>query len=521
MRVISPFNAIVASVIHPDGYWIPPLFPKQLQHFNCKSVYQLCSGPVMSSKSISCEHAIIKHLWNVPGARFAAFAKTVKSAKHGGSYSDLIEIAMPEWLDSGLVGERPDIRFGYTQEPKVDSSTRTHLFRIRNRWGGESEFLLFSLDCDAEVEAKLKNTRYSGMWFIELSNFQDENDDYRIWRVSSNRLRMPHLKPEQHLWLADTNPSDEGEDNWIHKLFYQKAGLCPIKDEWMVKNLEVIEFQISDNLSLTPTQVQKIHSENRSDPALFDRNVLGKWTASSRGGHFSDVWMPNIHVRGDVSSPKKEDWQIIIPDAGTVDFYCGWDPGDKNSAFSMAVKRTVGEDDYAYSYIDELANLGRMVSLEDFTEVVVEKLLRWESIMLEEYGIKELKWHHWGDASAFNPKASLDGTEAGLINIYSQGKIAIQAVDKPKGSKRERVKAWRRLLFTNRLFISAQLAMTIQMVRSLKKGTSELEFISDVGGWRHVFDSCSYILSGEEPLSTISRMVQFGKRKSSYVSVAA
>lgn len=511
-----------ASVIHPDGYWVPTLFPKQLEHFNETAVYQLCSGPVMSSKSISCENAILKHLWNVPGARFAAFAKTVKSAKHGGSYSDLIEIVMPEWLNAGLVGERPDIRFEYTQEPKVDGSTRTHLFRIRNRWGGESEFLLFSLDCDADVEAKLKNTRYSGMWFIELSNFGDENEDYRIWRVSSNRLRMPHLKPEQHLWLADTNPSDEGEDSWIHKLFYQKRGLDPVKDEWMIKNLKVIEFKISDNLSLTPTQVQKIHSENRSDPQLFDRNVNGLWVASSRGGHFSDVWLPNIAVRGDVSSPNRENWEIIIPDAGTIDFYCGWDPGDVHTSFHIAVKRVIEEDSYAYSYIDELANLGKMVSLEDFVDVVMQKLALWERIMLEEHGVKELKWHHYSDSSAFNPKASINGTEASLIYLYSRGKIKLQAVDKPKGSKRARVNAWRRLLFTQRLFISAQLTNTLKMVRSLRKGSSELEFISEVGGWRHLFDSASYIQSAVEPFETISRMVQYGKRRSgSYLAVAA
>lgn len=508
-------------MIHPDGYWYPDMPPKQLEVFNNRAVYQLVSGPVLSGKSFACENKIVRHLFDTPGARVAAFSKTIKAAKHGGSYEDLIGLVIPQWIEAGLVGNSPEIKFGYTMEPKVDGTTRTHMFKIRNRYGGESEFLLFSLDYDDDIESRIKQTRFSAFWFIELSNFGDDAGGYKIWRTTSNRLRMVHLKPEDHLWLADTNPSEEGEESWIHRLWYQKQGLSIEEDKWMIDNLSVVEFQISDNPYLSEVQVSKIKSENRSDPSLYARNVEGKWQARSAGGHFTDVFLPNIHIRGDVSSPKKQDWQIIIPDASSTDFICGWDPGDVHSSFHIAVKRSLGEDNYAYSYIDELSNLGKMVSLEDFCEVVMKKLEYWETVMREEHGINELKWRHWSDASAFNPKASLDGTEAGLIYIYSHGKIVLNAVDKPKGSKRARVDAWRRLLFSNRLFISAQLTRTIQMVRSLKKGGSELEFISDTGGWRHVFDSASYIQSGEEPITTLSRMVQFGKTKSSYVSVAA
>lgn len=509
-------------MIHPDGYWVPDLAPKQLEVFNNKSVYQLVSGPVLSGKSFAVEHKVVRHLWDTPGARFAAFSKTIKAARHGGSYEDLIGIIIPQWLKAGLVGIRPDIKFEYTMEPKVDGQTRTSTFRIRNRYGGESEFLLFSLDHDEAIEGKIKQTRFSGFWFIEVTNFGDDDGSYKIWRITSSRMRMVHLKDPDHLWICDCNPSEEGEESWLYKLFYLKQGFSSPDDDWMIKNLSVTEFTIPDNPWLDADRIAKIKSENRSDPALYARNVEGKWVARQTGGHFTDVFFPNVHIRGDVSSPKKEDWKIIIPDAGCVEFCAGWDPGDIHSSFHIATKRPVGDNDYSYSYIDELSNLGKMVSLQDFTDTVMEKIQFWEQVMLEEYGIKQLLWHHWADSSTYNLKASLDGTEARLINIYSEDKIRLTAVDKPKGSKKKRVEAWRRLLFTNRLFISAQLKNTIQMCRSLKRGSSEAEFISDAGGWRHIFDSASYILSGEEPIETLTRMPSYGKRRSgTYVGMAA
>lgn len=520
MRVISPFNAIVASVIHQDGYWCPQLAPKQMEVFNSTSVYLLVAGCVLAGKSFAVEHKIVRALWDTPGARIAAFSKTIKAAKHGGAYTDLVELIIPEWIEAGLTGIRPDIKFGYTMEPKVDGTTRTHMFRIRNRYGGESEFLLFSLDCDQDIESRVKQTRFSAFWFIEATNFGDDEGGYKIWRTTSNRLRMVHLAPEAHMWIADCNPSEEGKANWLYQLFYEKSGLDPIEDEWMIKNLNVIDFQISDNPWLTPTQIAKIKSENRSDPALYARNCLGEWVARESAGHFSDVFLGPTHIRGDVSKPSKSDWEIIIPPEGCFELLTGFDPGDVNHAAVIACKRIVG-DTYCYDVIDEIVILGRKVSISDFTEAVIERMDFWESMLLEMYNVKEVKWRHWSDSSAFDFNSGIGGSEDKLIYTESLGRIELRGVPKPKGSVKDGVQAVRRLLHENRLFCSAQLVNVIAMFRGLKRGTTTAEYVAP-SRHKHSFDALRYLITGEEPAELFSRMQQFrSNRKSSYVGVAA
>lgn len=494
--------------------------PKQLEVFNNKAVYQLASGPVLSGKSFAVEFKVLRHLWDTPGARFAAFSKTIKAAKHGGSYEDLIGIVIPQWIKAGLVGIRPDITFGYTMEPRVDGQTRTSTFRIRNRYGGESEFLLFSLDHDEAIEGKVKQTRFSGFWFIEVTNFGDDDGSYKIWRTTSSRMRMVHLKQEDHLWICDCNPSDEGEESWLYKLFYLKQGFSSPDDDWMIRNLSVTEFQISDNPWLTADQIAKIKSENRSDPALYARNVEGKWVARQSGGHFADVFIPNVHVRGDVSSVKRDDWEVIVPPSGVFELVSGFDPGDTNHAAIIMCKRPV-TDNYCYDVIDELIILGHKVSIADFAEAFLEKMDRWESFLASEYGVKEVKWRHWSDSSAMDFNSGIGGSEDKLIYAESLGRIELRGVPKPKGSVRDGVQAIRRLLHENRLFVSAQLSNLVAMFRELKRGSTAAEFVANTKH-KHGFDALRYALTGEEPHELFSKMQQFrGVRKSSYLGIAA
>lgn len=506
-------------MMHNDGYWVPDLAPKQLEVFNSTSVYLLVSGCVMAGKSFAVEHKIVRELWDKPGGRIAAFSKTIKAAKHGGAYCDLVDLIIPQWIDAGLTGIRPDIKFGYTMEPKVDGQTRTSTFRIRNRYGGESEFLLFSLDFSDDIESKVKQTRFSGFWLIEATNFEDD-DTYKIWRTTSNRLRMVHLKPEEHFWVCDCNPSEEGKSHWLYKLFYEKSGLDPIEDEWMVRNLNVIDFQISDNPWLSETQIAKIKSENRSDPALYARNCLGQWEARSAGGHFADVFLPNTHIRGDVSSQRRDEWQIIVPTEGTFELVSGFDPGDLNHACVIICKRH-GDGGEVYDVIDEIVSLGRKVSIADFTGAVIERMDYWESFLFDEYNVKKVVWRAWSDSSAMDFNSGIGGAEDKLIYAESLGRIELRGVPKPKGSVRDGVQTVRRLLHENRLYVSAQCSHVISMFRNLKRGSSNVEFVA-ASQYKHSFDALRYAITGEEPAELFSRMQQVrGNRRGSYIGIAA
>ena len=204
--------------ISPEGFWLPDLFGAQWQQFNARSCYALASGPSLSGKTIGWLHAIIRHLYDTPGARFAMFSKTLKTAKIAGTWEDINKLVMPEWIASGIGVEYTTKTNSGNPGPKIDGSTRTPFFSIRNRHGGESSCYLFSLDYVEDIEDMIKEMRFSGVYFSELDKFTSR----KVLSITLGRLRMPHLKFDEHLWIADTNPSEEREKSWIYEVWYQE-----------------------------------------------------------------------------------------------------------------------------------------------------------------------------------------------------------------------------------------------------------------------------------------------------------
>src|SRR5881394_4046815 len=198
-----------------EGRWIPNLCAKQIEIFNNYHRYTLVDGPVKSTKTTGCLHRVLRHAWETPQARIGIFAKTTKSAFAGGVWSDLIDTILPEWLEANI-GMR--ICTGKRNAPEVliDGQTRLCYLDVSNVYGGKSRIQLHSLDFEPDVEANLKSGRFSMFYFSELTNFNNRI----VFDTSTERLRMPHIPPEAHLWLADCNPHDSGENFWAWKLFY-------------------------------------------------------------------------------------------------------------------------------------------------------------------------------------------------------------------------------------------------------------------------------------------------------------
>lgn len=493
-----------------DGVWVPDLNPRQFDVFNCNSRYLLTSGCRLSGKTHACLHKIVRHMWELNGARVGMFARTTKSATEGGSYKILLDTVVPEWLNANLVS--PQSHLDYTMQPKCDNATRTHKFALRNYWGTSSEFYLFSLDHDDDVEEKVKNLAFSMFYFIELSNFNSR----RVFDITKLQLRLtPRIPFSQHQWIGDTNPADDGEDSWIHQLFYQKdAGKVMAKDEHgnviedrraFTDQIKVIEFTLLDNPKLDPDQVIEVKQSYAHDPDLYDRYILGKWKKALGGGVFGDVFLDETHIHGDASSPHRADWQIIIPTEFTFELLTGWDMGDVNHAGHMAQKRLIAGSS-VFDIIDELVCIKERISIVDFTAAMVEKMDEWEKLLKDMYGRASVLWRHWSDSSALEYKSAADANEHRIVYAASDGRINLQSIAKPRGSVKKRVDLVRRLLFEQRLFFSAQLHDTIAMMKSLKRAKSSVAFLKADDPLKHPFDSMSYILAGEEPMDIESRM---------------
>lgn len=471
-----------------EGRWSPDLAPKQARLFNCYKKFVLCSGPVRSTKTIGCLHRLLRHAWETPQARISIFAKTIKSAFAGGVWSDLVEIVLPQWL-------RANMGMRITYGPKVEGSTRLHSLGLSNMHGGESEIQLRSLDYDFDIEASVKSGRFSMFYFSELSNFKNRI----VFDATTERLRMPHLRDDQHMWLADTNPDDDGDECWIYKLFYveRTAENHPYAD--VQAKFELIEFTLDDNIWMTKAERNEIFSRYAHDPDRRDRYCYGKWTRSTEKGLFSEVFLADTHVLGNVGTYDEDDWEIILPSETCSKIITGWDMGSSKAHSAHILERIGPEGDPSsiFHVLDEIVSVGVMITIEDFTVMVDDRLQFWAKYVNDHCHKHQIEYRHWSDTTAFNTfRAALGGYDHMIVALVSDGRIMLQASPKGRGSIFKRVDLLRRLLFQNRIYVSARCKETIKMLGSLKPGRSKMEPV-EISDLTHVFDSLTYALAAE------------------------
>ncbi len=463
----------------------------------------LVSGPRETGKTVAVCHRIMRHLWETDGGRVGIIGKTIKNVKEAGVVRDFTDFVIPEWLRANLTSENGST-FAYTTKdtdgnlgPKVDGSTKTWYFRVRNYWGGESELMLYSLDHDADVEDKLKNTRFSCIYFPELDRFKD----FRVFMVSYHQLRMFHLKPEQHLWIADTNPAEEGSDHFAYRIFYETEKLIAENpdDAELYRNVRVIEMNFEDNPWLTEARIKAIKALYRHDQDMWNRYVEGKWVRFQPDGTFSDVFVGNVHTVGDASAKDEKDWEIIIPEENTTELISGWDMGDVNHSIHILCKRLTKaadspqDQEYAYDVIDDLIFIKQKVSLEALTLAFLERKAYWEEKLKELYNVSRVRWRHWSDQSAWHYRAAIDAYDELIVRRTSLGEINLQkSMIQLAHSVKKRARMIRKLLFDNRLYISARCHGTIDMLKNMKD-------LSQDGIYKHAMDSLSYPLAAEEP----------------------
>lgn len=471
-----------------NGYWNPPLSPKQAQLVNSRSRYLLASGPKRSGKSLGNLHRMVKLAFETDRARWAVFSKTIKEAKEGGVWSDLTDIVLPDWLNA-------NIGMDLVTPPKVDGQSRQLYLEISNRHGNRSRIALNSLDYDGDVEKVAKGKRYSGVYFSELSKFKTRN----VFDITVDTLRCVHLKYEDHYWMADTNPADEGEESWIWKLWYEERCREDHEDPAFRNDLGLIEIMIPDNPFLTQREIDNLNATFRHDPDLYNRYILGKWTTATSDSHFSDVFKPEIHIVGDASGPKEEDWEVLLPEENCTALITGSDIGSINHSFHIIEPAKLADGPPIYKVLDEVVILGEKVSLADVVEQWIERMRFWERVIGG-----PIQWRHWSDKSAFDsyrPQAELYDYQ--FVYKASGGYITLQAAPKFNESVRSRVDTVRRLLFADRLLISARCKQAITMLNSLKKGTTSSKFVDRQSIFKHAFDSLSYALLAEAPIDLV------------------
>lgn len=494
-----------------NQFWIPDINPKQLDALNDYHRYLLLEGTKYSGKSVASTHKITRHLWETDRAEVAVMARTIKSAKSAGIYVEICA-AIEEWMKHGYF-------YGKWIKPgpqTSDGTSKVPFATVKNMHGTISRISLFNCQEDEEVEIAVKGARYSMVYFGELTNFRNRV----VFDATISQLRCLHLPYEAHQWLADCNPDVRGEASWIYQLWFEEKFRPPTTpgEKTFREDVHSIHFDLSDNPKLDPREVENLKASYAHNQDFYDRYVLGKWTASTLDSHFSDIFLPNIHIIGDAASANKDNWEMLVPSENSNVFCGAFDPGDVNHSWHLFSERIVNNA-LTFDVIDELVFLKTRISIEDFTYLVLEKMDYWEAYMLREHAVKELIWRHWSDDSVFNFSSAANSYDALIIRNVSEGRINLLAANKAKGAVRLRVELLRKLLFQKRIFFSAQLFDTIRMLKGLKRGSSNVNFIDPLDPLKHIFDSLTYGLMGEAPMDAQNRSRPKVEKRSSVVAV--
>lgn len=507
-----------------DGCWYPRLFDKQFEIFNSTKRCILASGPRFSGKTFGVLHKIIRHAWETPGARVAVFSKTLKNAKDGGVWDDIIKVILPEWLNSGMGVRFTTLTAEGVPGPKVDGQTRTPFFKITNQHGGESEFKLFSLDHDEDVEDKVKEQRFSCIYFSELTKFRSR----KILSITLPQLRMPHLRMDQHFWISDTNPGEDGEEEWAYKVWYVEKNMenppetAKTSEEILAfreyqDNLHLVEIMPEENPYLDPRQLRELKSTYAYDPDLYSRYVLGKWILGkgARGRHFSGYFIQEQHVLGSAEGLDSAEWETIIPSDNCFELITGWDPGETNHSAHL-IERIGDPTKSVYCVLDEEVIIDEEISHGEFGKRVLEKIEALEKLSKKTF----LLHRSWSDRSAIERYSATADTFPYLeIHAATRGRVFLQGTPKAPGSVRMRVRIVKQLLAQRRLVVSAHCKATIEMLKFLRRGETEETYVIP-DKHKHPFDSLTYplIMELSEELQIHSANANVGNA-SGYVAI--
>lgn len=502
------------------GKWMPTLFRKQLQVFNSRRRALLVPGPRLSGKTRAVLHRIVRHLWETKGARVGMFARTMKSSKDGGTWSLLQSAILPEWFES-KIGMRYTSSVNGRLGPKTDGLTRTPFFTVTNVHGGESTLLLFSLDDDNAVEDKLKELEFSMIYFSELDKFGDR----RVLTVALPSLRMGHLRFEDQMWIADCNPSEEGENSWIYQTFFKERDMSYYQYcEWQKsrdlptlaeddfvdfyrRQLDVIEILPADNPYVDPRQLQEVKVACGSDAGQYARHVEGKWVwgGGDSSRHFRVLARQHLQVIGKAEG-NEDDWIYANPHSTAWELVLGFDLGETNHAAFIIDKEYVNGR-ACFTVVDELVSIGQDMSLYQFTTEFMELIERLEEVRGP--GFKYNLERAWSDRNSLEKySAAADRYPYEVVAAASDDRIILRGVGteaKARGSIRMRVNLLKELLAADRLGASAHCVATLAMFRDLRKGNTPSEYVVQ-DQHKHVFDGLSYplFMECEEEMQTRS-----------------
>lgn len=490
-----------------DGaFWLPSLSPKGYSVFFCQSRYILCHGSRKATKSNSIQHKLLKHCYDEDNAIIGIIVKGQRGAVGTGVWDQLCgkHGVVNEWIAAN--------QMKFVTEPTMKSDTKMRYFRVTNRHGTVSEVQLHTLQRDADVES-FKDTNFTLIYMVEADHF----DQVETMTALIEQLRSPTVRHENRQIILDCNPPPIGKRHWIYKEFMRDLGDQTESASPLHWNLN---FTVDDNPFISEAEKKELYDRSAHNKNRLERNYYGRWVEDASGGLFTDQFRPGFHVIGDYDNPVPALRTILTPSRGCHEFPCGWDLGDsKNHAIVLGAKEADASG-WHIRVIDELVSIEIQRKVASVTDEMVEKIEHWRKFQKTQAPDTALDWRHWSDPSADRHLAVGAGSET--LEVWNQSDHLIRLIGVKKGnhSVPKRITLLQRLLFSNRLFVSASCVHTIQMLKMLKKGRAPTDYIDPKSPYRHVFDALTYMLMQEVPMAFVEEDVDSTPREHRIITIA-
>lgn len=467
--------------------WLPPISVKGFDVYNDYHKFLFVEGARRSTKTNSIEHKLMRHAMENDGAIIGVFVKS-KATGGGGIWNDLT--CKGGIVDTWIAGGQG---VSYAIEPKFKQDSKMAYFRLRTPptedrpLGGEVEFQLHSVfnENPKAVEDSFKSTSFTLIYLSEGDSFKQST-----FTFLRSQLRSLFVPSSRFQMILDANPPEAGKRHWLYEVFFKHPD----------KNMHRIHFGIDDNDFYSPEEKQAVYDDYKHDKTLLDRYYYGKWVEASTEGIFAGVFLPEIHIVGEIpplADPlhyeERDKWVILRPDSEATTFEEGWDVGDVNFGYVMGVPRFHPIHRVViYDILDELCYLNTHLGAPDVVEEITNRREYWQSWQTKENGISKIRWTSWSDTSSMRHRFVIGGTEAVELYRLSNGQITLRGVNKGAGSVRRRKDLLMKLLFERRIYVSPLCVNVLAMLRSIK---SKQGFAIDPESpHRHIFDALTYLL---------------------------
>ena len=538
---MEEFDPGVRGVSKEVVPWTPRLNKTQEVVFNDGTRTIIMYGPKFSSKSIGCDHKVVRHCYEEWDALAWVLGNSYRTLALG-VCNDFTTLVLPTWHEGNRyplfiegegeltphpqAGELMDEGIGLEYDGwKIDSHTKDSYMKIRNKFGGWSRIQIISIEHAAEVESKVKGPAPSMVYLEEGSDCKGRA--YYKWPMLQLGRRRDIVGPQQ--FLISANP--KGPSNWLYDLGW-KTCVVPASDPnsrvWphdpvipgIRRSAAVAVYFVpySENRhNVTKENQEAVEEELRHDDIERRRLILGEWIDRPSGeALFKNEFSEAEHIRGVLEKKRGlspvEGYPIVV----SMD----WGKRSLGIVFQQLIET---EEGTFHIVIDEISYYQELIKTSRLAVAILEKMRYWNEILREDHGwtpensardranrpLNVPSWCFWfiaGDDATtnFNPTSgSIDARDLEdqmRLKIEEEPErylgidpnIHINGCPRPKDSIGKRVDIVAEELIEKRVVISALCPGVRGMFFHLERDEENPSQPKKGNRWIHIFDGLSY-----------------------------